>query len=88
MVYLICAQDLSERSVREVQKVIQRKTRFLTERVWHQTEIGHAIGRGVTGVLGLLGGDFKQSLPNASNLLQKWMGWSHPVDLDDELAGR
>ena len=82
--YLICAQDLSERSVREVQKVINEKPVFNGTGL-AQAEIGHAIGRGVTGVLGLLGGDFKQSLPNASNLLQKWMGWSHPVDLDSEL---
>ena len=35
--YLICAQDLSERSVREVQKVdTSTKNPFLTERVWRR----------------------------------------------------
>lgn len=82
--FLICAHDLSERSVQEVQKSVKEKPVFSCTGLL-QAEIGHAIGRGVTGVLGLVGDDFQQSLPHASNLLQKWMGWSHPIEMDSEL---
>jgi len=84
--FLICAQDLSERSIKEVQKVVGEKPVFSGIGL-QQAEMGLAIGRGVTGVLGLVGLDFQKSLPNASNLLQKWMGWSHPIDMDSELLG-
>ena len=82
--FMICAQDLSERSMKEVQHAVKEKPVFSSTGL-PQLEIGHAIGRGVTGVLGLVGDDFQQSLPQASNLLQKWMGWSHPIEMDSEL---
>ncbi|MBL91261.1 MAG: hypothetical protein CMH56_05535 [Myxococcales bacterium] len=84
---VICSHDLSERTLRDVSGALLKYPQVPVFVGVDQLATGAAIGRGVTGVLGVSGRDFTGPLTTILSTLNEWMGWSHLSEIKSDLLG-